>query len=324
MPKNLLTLLLDGEVHSGRALGEILGISRAAVCKQIQKLQHLGLDVVSTKGLGYQLPFPLELICPNSIVERLNFEVKNQIPRIDVHWSVDSTNSQCLAFVKDAPCMGYVCLAEHQSAGRGRRGRRWVSPLAGSLYLSLAWQFIAGAEVLDGLSLAVAIAVANVLREEYFLEAVKLKWPNDIFFENKKIGGILIEIVGEAGGPCTVVVGIGLNVMVSDVSGCEINQTWVDLNSALGKTVSRNKLAASLLNCMVPLLQSYENVGFSASYERWASYDAFIGKNVVLQHGLNNFIEGVACGVSDSGELLLEVDGCRRAFKSGEVSLRCV
>ena len=240
-----------------------------------------------------------------------------------MHWSVDSTNSQCLAFVKDKPGMGYVCLAEHQSAGRGRRGRQWISPLAGSLYMSLTWQFVGGAEVLDGLSLAVAVTVANVLREEYCLEGVKLKWPNDIFFDNKKIGGILIEIVGGSGGPCVVVIGVGLNVMVSNVSGREINQSWIDLNSALGRTVSRNKLAASLLNRMVPLLQRYERVGFAEWHKNWDMYDTFIGKNVVLQQGLNNFVEGVACGVSDSGELLLDINGCRRKFKSGEVSLRC-
>lgn len=324
MLRNLLGLLADGDIHSGRVLGERLGISRAAVCKQIKKLSDLGLDVVSVKGVGYRLACPLELMCSDAIAASLDFQVKNSISKIEVFWSVNSTNSQCLAYVKDKPGKGYACLAEHQSAGRGRRGRSWISPLAGSLYLSLIWKFASGAEALDGLSLAVAIAVADVLNEEYLLQNVKIKWPNDIFFDNKKIGGILIEIVGEAGGPCYVVIGVGLNVMVSNISGSEINQSWIDLYSALGKPVSRNRLAAAILNRMVPLLQIHERVGFSASHEGWAKYDAVMGKNVVLQQGVNDFLEGVACGVSNSGELILEVNGSRRKFKSGEVSLRRV
>jgi BirA family transcriptional regulator, biotin operon repressor / biotin---[acetyl-CoA-carboxylase] ligase len=324
VPKNLLSLLADGNTHSGRVLGERLGISRAAVCKQIKKLNDLGLEVVSAKGMGYRLCRPLEMICADAIAENLEPQVKNLISNIDVRWSVNSTNSQCLSYLKDKPGMGYICLAEHQSAGRGRRGRQWVSPLAGNLYLSIVWQFTSGAEALDGLSLAVAIVVADVLREEYLLEGVKIKWPNDIFFEGKKIGGILIEIIGEAGGPCFVVIGIGLNVTISRISGSEITQSWTDLYSATGKPVSRNQLAASVLNRLVPLLQIYECVGFAASHGSWASYDAFIGKNVVLQQGVSGFLEGIARGVSNSGELLLEINGIRRKFKSGEVSLRSV
>lgn len=322
VPKNLLSLLADGEIHSGSVLGERLGISRAAVYKQIQKLNNLGLGVVSTRGVGYQIQFPLELMCSDTIVKYLDPHVKKCISKIDVQWTVDSTNSRCLEFVKDNSRISYACLAEHQSAGRGRRGRQWISPLGGSLYLSLSWQFVGGVEILDGLSLAVAIAVANMLSEEYLLKRVKLKWPNDIFVDNKKMGGVLIEIVGEAGGPCTVVIGIGLNVFLSNASGREINQSWTDLHTVLGRNISRNKLAASLLNSLVPLLQGYEHGGFAVWHEKWARYDAFIDKKVVLQQGVSDFSEGVACGVSDSGELLLEINGCRRRFKSGEVSLR--
>lgn len=324
MPRNLLMLLGDGELHSGQKLGDALGISRAAVCKQIKKLNTLGLDVVSTKGAGYRLPAPLELLKQDSIHRSLDPQVKKRISEIDVQWSIASTNSQCLASIKKKLGSGYVCVAEHQIAGRGRRGRTWVSPLAGNLYLSLVWQFTGGAEVLEGLSLAVAIVVAMTLDEKYSLSDIKLKWPNDILYDDKKIGGILIEVVGEAGGPCFVVIGIGLNVKVSSRAEHEINQSWTDLNRILGKSVSRNQLAASILNSLVPLLQSYERDGFTASRKRWPHYDAYRGKRVVVHHGENIYIEGTACGISDSGELLLEVNGCIKAFKSGEVSLRHV
>ena len=324
MQKKLLNLLADGNVHSGQVLGGALSVSRAAVCKQIRKLNELGLKVVSVKGSGYQLLSPIELLDSNEIIDKLDPQTKNLISAIDVHWSIESTNSHCLTYIKNNFTNGYVCLAEHQMNGRGRRGRKWVSPLAGNLYLSLVWRFTCGAEILEGFSLAVAIAVANALREDFSLQGVKLKWPNDILFDNKKIGGILIEIMGEAGGPCSVVVGIGINVSVSDVIKNEIDQPWIDLNSVLGCAISRNQLAASILNRLVSLLRFYERDGFSEFRKHWIKYDAFIGSNVVVQNGIDDFFEGVAHGISDSGELLVDSNGYRRAFKSGEVSLRRV
>ena len=322
MQKKLLNLLADGNVHSGQVLGDVLGVSRAAVCKQIKKLNELGLKVISVKGSGYQLSAPIELLDSNKIIVNLDSQTKNLISAIDVHWSIASTNSHCLAYIKNNFTKGYICLAEHQMNGRGRRGRKWVSPLAGSLYLSLAWRFACGSEILEGFSLAVAIAVANALREDFSVQGVKLKWPNDILLDNKKIGGILIEIMGEAGGPCSVVVGIGINVSVSNVVENEINQPWIDLNSALGHAVSRNQLAASILNRLVSLLQLYERDGFSEFRKEWMKYDAFAGSNVIVQSGVDDFFEGVAKGISDSGELLVDGGGYLRAFKSGEVSLR--
>jgi BirA family biotin operon repressor/biotin-[acetyl-CoA-carboxylase] ligase len=324
MQKKLLNLLADGNVHSGQVLGGELSVSRAAVCKQIRKLNELGLKVVSVKGSGYQLLSPIELLDSNEIIDQLAPQTKNLISAIDVHWSIESTNSHCHAYIKNNFTNGYVCLAEHQMNGRGRRGRKWVSPLAGNLYLSLVWRFTCGAETLEGFSLAVAIAVANALREDFSLQGVKLKWPNDILLDNKKIGGILIEIMGEAGGPCSVVVGIGINVSVSNVVENEIDQPWIDLNSALGRAISRNQLAASILNRLVSLLQIYERDGFSKFRKEWMKYDAFVCSNVIVQNGVDDFFEGVAHGISDSGELLVDSNGYLRAFKSGEVSLRRV
>ena len=280
------------------------------------------MNVASVKGLGYQLAFPIELLDVTAIKSGLHFEVGSQISKIDVHWSIASTNSYCLETIKSNHCSGYVCLAEHQFAGRGRRGRQWISALAGGVNLSLTWQFSGGAEVLEGFSLAIAITIANTLSNAYSLHDAKLKWPNDILWANQKIGGVLIEVVGEAGGPCSVVVGIGINVRGSDLSKRQIDQPWSDLHSALRQDVSRNKLTASLLNCLVPLLQNYEHDGFAMFQKSWKKYDAFLDQEVVVHHGADGYIEGVARGISKSGELLLEVDGCRRAFKSGEVSLR--
>jgi BirA family biotin operon repressor/biotin-[acetyl-CoA-carboxylase] ligase len=322
MPRDLLVLLADGDIHSGEALGNALDISRAAVCKQVKKLTELGVNVTSIKGLGYQLAFPIELLDSTEIKSSLHFDVDSLISKIDVHWSIASTNSYCLDVIKHNNCSGYVCLAENQFAGRGRRGREWISALAGGVNLSLTWQFAGGAEVLEGFSLAIAIAIVDTLSNVYSLHDAKLKWPNDILWGNKKIGGVLIEVVGEAGGPCSVVIGIGINVRASGLSQREIEQPWTDLYSALGQDVSRNKLVASLLNCLVPLLQHYEQEGFAAFHKNWKKYDAFLDGQVVVHHGGSNCIEGVARGISRSGELLLEVDGCRRAFKSGEVSLR--
>ena len=324
MQKKLLNLLANGNIHSGQVLGKALGVSRAAVCKQVKKLNELGLKVVSVKGSGYQILAPIELLDSNKIIDNLDLQTRNLISEIDINWSIVSTNSHCLAYIKNNCISGYVCLAEHQINGRGRRGREWVSPLAGNLYLSLVWRFTCGAEILEGFSLAVAIVVANALREDFCLQPVQLKWPNDILINNKKIGGILIEIIGEVGGPCSVVVGVGLNVSFSDAAENKIDQPWIDLNSAAGRTVSRNMLAASILNHLMPLLQVYERDGFVLFKKDWMLYDAFLGSHVVVRYGVDEFFEGIAQGISDSGELLVDGSGYLRAFKSGEVSLRRV
>ena len=121
---------------------------------------------------------------------------------------MDSTNAEPMRQAEAGGAPGLVCTAEQQTAGRGRRGRQWVSPFASNLYLSLVWEFSQGAAALEGLSLAVGVAVARALAA-CDVPAVQLKWPNDVLHDGAKLGGILLEMTGDAAGACQVVVGVG-------------------------------------------------------------------------------------------------------------------
>jgi BirA family biotin operon repressor/biotin-[acetyl-CoA-carboxylase] ligase len=211
--------------------------------------------------------------------------------------------------------------AEQQTAGRGRRGRRWISPFGRNIYLSSLWKFAGKPEVIGGLSLAVGVAVAEALAETGFGD-VKLKWPNDILYGDAKLGGILIETSGCASGPTTAVIGIGLNLGMPAEAAAEIDQPWTDLALA-GNRVLRNELLAAVLNHLLPLLDEYESRGLEPWRERWLKRNAFGGRQVCLQQG-DRQIVGTMLGIGDRGELRLDVGGSELFFDGGEVSLRAV
>lgn len=323
MPRALLALLADGQIHSGRKLGESLCVSRAAIHKKIKKLCEFGADIESIRGIGYRLSAQFDLLSAKDICHELDEKIKLSISDVEVCWSIPSTNSRCLDYSKTYPTKNYVCLAECQTEGRGRRGRQWVSPLGGGLYMSIAWRFNCGAGELEGLSLAVASIIAKTLEVRFGVKGTKLKWPNDILVNDKKMGGILIELVGEAAGPCTVILGIGINTCATGYAVCKIDQPWTDMIRAnTSVNFSRNALCAALLNSLVPMLRNFEQTGFPPFRAEWERYDALCGQPVVVQSGIDSYFEGVAAGISASGDLLLDVNGILRAFKSGEVSLR--
>jgi len=204
---------------------------------------------------------------------------------------------------------------------RGRRGRTWVSPYAGNIYLSLSWDFTQGAAALEGMSLAVGVAVAEALRASG-VDGAQLKWPNDILYGGDKLGGVLLEMTGDAAGACQVVVGVGLNVAMPEVAGGAIDQSWTDLRRLCnGEPPSRSQLLAHLLNELLPLLAGFEAGGFSPWRQRWQALDAFAGQRVVLSSGERK-ISGVAKGVDERGALQLETTTGTQPVFGGEISLR--
>ena len=324
---DLLARLADGDFHSGAELGQQLGISRTAVWKQVQKLGPMGLTVESVKGRGYRLLGGLDLLNQAAIVEGLSAEVEACIDHFELLQRVESTNTQVL----DAPEGVSVCLAEQQTAGRGRRGRTWVSPYGKNIYLSCAWPFEGGAAVLEGLSLAVGVALVRALAN-CGLSDLQLKWPNDLLWRGRKVAGILLEMSGDAAGRCQVVVGIGLNVTMAAVDAEEITQPWVSLHEVARNdgvaSLSRNEIVAAILNQLLPLLANYEATGFAAWRDEWLALDAFRNCEVSVSSGRQQF-QGVARGVDEAGALLLEesslgdgVAGNVRRCSGGEVSLR--
>lgn len=321
--KTILRLLADGEYHSGESLGELLGVSRAAVWKQLQKLHSLGIFVESVKGRGYQIPGGLELLDRAQICAGVNQNVLPLLGQLEIFSQIGSTNSYLLASQIGS---GGVCLAEQQTAGRGRRGRQWYSPFGKNIYLSITWTFDGGVAALEGLSLVVGLAIVRAL-EGLGLNGVQLKWPNDLLFAGRKLAGILIEMTGDPAGECRAVIGVGINydMDAEAVSEQQISQPWTDVKKLaqqnLGKPPGRNLLVAELLNQLLPLLDDYPEDRFSSYQQEWNSRCAFLGAPVLIHNG-TSLQEGILLGVNEQGALRLMSDAGEKLIFGGEVSLR--
>jgi BirA family biotin operon repressor/biotin-[acetyl-CoA-carboxylase] ligase len=266
------------------------------------------------------MPTGIDLLETEKILSGLSENSRSLLRELDLHTVIDSTNAEALRRITAGVASGLVCVAEQQTAGRGRRGRGWVSPLAGNLYLSVVWEFARGATALGGLSLAVGVAVTEALARCAVAD-LKLKWPNDILHQGAKLGGILVEVDGGTTGSCHAVIGIGINVSMPDSAAGEIEQSWTDISRISPDTPDRNRLLAALLDELLPMLPAFEQDGFAALRSRWSERDAFAGCPVVVHSGPQQ-VTGIARGVNDSGALLLEVDGGVQEIHGGEVSLR--
>jgi BirA family biotin operon repressor/biotin-[acetyl-CoA-carboxylase] ligase len=284
-------------------------------------LRASGVPIEIKRGKGYRLPDAIELLDRDGILAAVDDATRERLGDVEVCLAVDSTNNRLRDRAQYGIPSGTVCLAEMQYAGRGRRGRHWVSPFGANLYLSLLWRSAAGVAAMGGLSLVAGIALMRTLRS-VGISAAGLKWPNDIMVADAKLGGILIDVLGESTGPCVVIIGVGINVAMPQAAAVEIDQPWTDLHSLTGRRdMSRNRLAAVLLDNLLPLLSVFETDGMQPFVAEWRRYDMVDGQQVEL-HLPGRVIAGKACGIDAGGALLLETgDGCRR-YASGEVSLR--
>jgi len=318
----LLDILNDGAFHSGEALAQQLGgISRAAVWKLIRALEDKGITIFAVRGRGYRLAEPIEFLEQSRIAAAFTQETRSYVAAVDVHSCLDSTSTQLLNQAKNGAPSGTVCCAEFQLAGRGRRGRDWVSPFAANVSLSLLWRFSVGPAALSGLSLATGVAVARALRQLGVAE-VGLKWPNDLLWRWLKLGGILLEFDGESTGPCHVVAGVGINVAMPPGTDNTIDQPWIDLRGILGPgQISRNQLIAQIVNELVAAFAGFEQTGFPGISRQWQQFDQVAGQRITL-HCPNSTISGIARGVDDSGALLVETGNGMQRFLAGEISLR--
>ncbi len=319
--KPLLELLSDGHFYSGSQLGEQLGCSRTAVWKMIQALENAGVDIFHVRGKGYRLARAVELLSAERILDGMSERGRQSLSGLEVLFDVDSTNTYLIERPLGAAETGRACFAEVQRLGRGRRGRLWVSPFGGNLYLSLRWRFSRGGAELGGLSLAVGVALVRALRDEG-VEGLSLKWPNDILLQGRKLAGVLLEISGETNGPCEVVIGVGLNVRATEFAQEAIDQPWSDLESSLGSRIARNVLAAQILTCLIGAARQYDIDGLDSFRDEWMAADAFSGREVVLQTPSAE-TAGVVQGVDENGALILSLkNGALKHFYSGEISLR--
>ncbi len=317
--EGLLHVLSDGRFHSGAELGRRLGVSRVAVWKRLRRLeQRLGLKVQAVRGRGYRLERPLELLDADCIRGGLPPALRARV-RVETHLSLDSTNARLLARGLAGAPSGCACFAEHQSAGRGRRGRGWVSPFGCNVYGSLLWRFDAGPAALGGLSLAVGAALAEAVERLAGVE-LGLKWPNDLLLDGRKLGGVLVEVRGEQNGPTLAVLGVGLNFGMPEGAATAIDQPWAEL-AAAAPGLSRNALASAVLEGLVRACVGYAESGLAPFLESWRGRDVLAGRPVRL-HLAGGTESALARGVEESGALVVEQAGRLRRLWSGEVSLR--
>ncbi|MEI7995275.1 MAG: bifunctional biotin--[acetyl-CoA-carboxylase] ligase/biotin operon repressor BirA [Methylococcaceae bacterium] len=319
--KKILNLLAYGEFHSGTELADALGVSRSAICKQLKGLSEIGLNHAAVSGKGYRLDRPLELLARDKIIASLSGQNNAIISKLEIHDTLNSTNSYLVEHSHNNAPSGFVCFAEHQTAGKGRRGRQWVSPYGSNIYLSILWRFQQGGVAgTAGLSLAIGLAVIRALKQ-HNINDVGLKWPNDIYSQGKKLGGILIEVSGEADGPCAAVIGLGLNLFLPETQAQSITQAWTDLTKISGENqFSRNQLAGTLLDNILSVTNGFETVGIKAYLDEWRRYDCLKGKMATLFIGQQE-IEGLVEGIDDNGLILIKkLDGTIHSFASGEVS----
>ena len=319
--QNLLSLLSDGHFHSGESLGKSLGITRSAIWKMVRVFRQRGVTIQSVNGRGYRIPNGLCLLDKTTIWNQLNATIRQELHELICLDSVDSTNDYLLKHINPQKPIWRACFAEQQTAGKGRRSdRSWLSPYANNIYHSLLCYFSKDASELMGLSLAIAVLVARVLKNFGIKQGLELKWPNDLFWHSQKLGGILVEMLAEPHQGCAVIIGIGINTRLTTQH--VLNRPVTSIESILNKPTDRNQLAAMLLNELIPGLEEFEQNQLKNFIKEWESLDSLKGRMIRLK-STQQEITGLMRGISERGELLLEdAHGCVTAYLSGEVTLK--
>ncbi|MFJ5451410.1 bifunctional biotin--[acetyl-CoA-carboxylase] ligase/biotin operon repressor BirA [Pectobacterium carotovorum] len=312
VPLKLIKILSDGEFYSGELLGEMMGMSRAAINKHIQTIRDWGIDIFTVTGKGYSLPAPMQLLDEEVILKHLPEGGVTVLP------VVDSTNQYILERL-DTLSSGDACLAEYQQSGRGRRGRQWFSPFGANLYLSLYWRLEQGPAAAVGVSLVIGIVMAEVLHK-LGADGVRVKWPNDLYLKDRKLAGILVELTGKTGDAANLVIGAGINLQMREPAPDTINQGWINLQEA-GIEVNRNTLASTLISELRSALAVFELQGLEPFIPRWEKLDNYFNRPIRLIIG-NREIHGIDRGIDRQGALLLENDGLIMPYIGGEISLR--
>lgn len=312
--RDLLLLLADSQFHSGEELGEALGVTRAAIWKKLKKLETLGIKLHSVKGRGYRLPHEIELL-DQAQLDGMGLDVP-----IKVCFETKSTNDDVKKHIASGAELPVAVATEIQNQGKGRRGRQWQGGVAKNIMMSFGWRFENGISVVEGLSLAVGAVVARVLKK-HGVESVGLKWPNDVQVEGRKICGILLEMVADQD-ICDVIIGVGLNVSMSEQDMTEVDQPWTDVMQQTSHKVSRNQILADLVSELEIVCKTFEQGdGLAAYLTEWMQQDVLKNQPVKMTSGKLEEL-GVARGIDAKGALLFEQDGIVKALHGGEVSVR--
>lgn len=294
------------------------GVSRTSVHQYVEAIIALGIDVFGVKGKGYRLKRPIQILDLDRI--EIGLHKKRLGIEIDLHRIVPSSNDILKNLIQQAPIdNGFTVVAEAQTAGRGRRGKAWVSPFGTNIYISMYWRLEQGMAAAMGLSVALGARIAEQLRNSG-IAGVEVKWPNDIYIHGKKVAGILVELEGQATGACHAILGVGLNISMKDDSR-EIDQPWTCLENELLHQPDRNNWAITLICCVYNCLKDFESSGLDNVQKLWQELDRFYDQPVALVLATKT-IYGIAKGIDQFGALLVETDSGVQAFQAGEISLK--
>lgn len=321
---SILRLLSSTNFQSGEQIARQLGISRASVWQALRDLERHDIKLFRLPGRGYRLAEPLQWLDANEVMRALGS--KAGLIGLEVVDVAQSSNSMLMHKAALGANHGSCLAVELQTGGRGRRGRTWHASLGGSLAFSLLWRFNQGAGFLSGLSLAVGVALLRAL-EQAGVTGTQLKWPNDVLHDRRKLAGILIELQGDMLGPSAAVIGIGINLKLSDRTRANIDQASVDLASvdrASANTAlpDRNQILALILGHLVDVLQQFEALGFASLREEWSRHHAYRDQAVRMLMPDGSIHAGTVTGVAEDGALLVRDSNGERRFTSGEISMR--
>lgn len=321
----LVRALADGRFHTGAELGRRFGHTRAAIWKAVRKLPALGLELHAVRGKGYRLGTPLSLLDASMLADGLSVTNRTRLQELEILPQVDSTNAHVLRRLQSGTLVlqagrSYACLAEMQSAGRGRRGRQWISPFGHNLYMTLCREVVSGVAGLDGLSLVVGIALVQALRAQG-LQGLGLKWPNDVLWRQRKVAGILIEITGDMSGVCQVVVGVGLNLKQDVEAMRQVSQPWAALEELGFNPDRRNHLFGSILDHQIDAVERFLARGFADFSAQWHELDLTRGQQLEISSPAGS-VTGLGLGVDATGALLAQTKQGLQRFQGGEVSIR--
>lgn len=320
--KKLLQILSDGNLHSGVSLGEALGITRSGIWKLIKQLkEERGLEIESKTNQGYRLREKIELLNIQEIKAYLSQRYHPYLDKCLIVDEITSTSSYLLRQLEKHNEDVYICLAERQTAGRGRFNRRWLAPFGANIYLSLLWHFQTDLTQLSGFSLAVAVIIMRALKKYGVKQDVAIKWPNDLIWQDRKFGGVLIDLHGEFHHSCDAVIGIGINFYMSEATRKTLDFPIADLIEITQSAPRRNKLVGLLLEELFDALPIFEEQGLKPFLKEYKVLDWTFNKTVKMVLGKDIFY-GVSRGVDEQGRFLLEDSpGKIRRFSCGEASL---
>lgn len=319
----VLKLLSSGQFCSGQTLSELLQVSRSRIWQAVGSLRENGIEIYAVPGRGYRLSSPLELLDKDKIIEGFSSEALQAIQHIDTFGHIYSTNDYILESLnRGLNYKGYVCLAEGQKKGRGRQGNLWYSPLAKNIYMSLYWR-MPMMQNISTLSLVTGICVIRAINKLLGPKpGLGLKWPNDLWYKDSKLGGILIETrMGKEQDSLDVVIGIGCNIN-QGIADEESDYKKTSLEEIFSKKISRNLIISAILNELTSSLVLFQRDGFRPFISNWEQYDVLSDRMVTVKLSNDTYIQGQYLGISEQGALCVDVEGERKVFLSGEVQVR--